>query len=143
MNRAEAGHDRTVLISAFNNKIFGVNRQNGQLLWQVELGAGYGPTVDIAIIDNVVVAVCGATLSFIEYRTGRVYKEVKLAGEPSSRPTLLIDGQHVYVASDGELGCYTSAGDLVWFQPFKGHGHGTMALGLPGNIRQADSLGSR
>lgn len=143
MYRAEAGPDRSILITAFNNKVFGIDRTTGNILWLTELGRGYGPTVEIAIIDHVVVAVCGESLAFIDYRSGGTLKEVKLAGDPANRPTMLIDGQHVYIATHGELGCYTPAGDLVWFQPFKGHGYGNIALGLPGNIRQADSIGSR
>jgi len=99
--------------------------------------------VELAVFDNVVVAVNGFVLVFLAYRTGQLHKQVKLAGQPSTRAVMLIDGHHVYVANNGEVSCYSSSGDLVWLQPFKGFGFGAVALALPGNARQADSVGSR
>lgn len=56
---------------------------------------------------------------------------------------MLVDGGHVYVARGGEVTCFTTQGQVVWFNPFKGKGTGSIALGLPGNVRQADDIGSK
>lgn len=141
MYRVDAGPDRSILVTAFSSQVFGLDRQTGQILWQQTMTAG--TVVELAILEAVVVAVDGRTIAFIDYRSGQLLKSVALAGEYTSRPVMLIDGPHVYVTHNGAVSCYTSRGDVVWLQPFRGKGFGAVALAFPGNARQADSVGNR
>ena len=49
----------------------------------------------------------------------------------------------VYPDDDGEVACYATNGDAVWLQKFEGMGFGSVTLGLPGNVRQGDDVGSK
>lgn len=143
MYRADAAPNRSLLITAFNSTVFGVDRQTGQIVWHRSV-AQTPSTIELAIMENVVVAIASRSITFLDYATGMIHKATPVVGEYlGARPVCLIDGPHIYVGANGELSCYTSRGDLVWVQPFTGHGFGSLALGLPGNIRQADSVGSR
>ncbi|MEO8797459.1 MAG: PQQ-binding-like beta-propeller repeat protein [Polyangiaceae bacterium] len=139
MYRTDLGLSDPILVTAFNSYVFGLDRQSGQPLWSHKL-AGQSSTVELALLENVVVALDQASLTFLEYATGRLLGSVTLAGG-GTRATMLIDGPHVYVARSGEVACYTSHGNLVWLQPFKGFGYGAVAMALPGGVRQADDIG--
>jgi len=56
---------------------------------------------------------------------------------------MMIDGGQIFIARNGEVACYTLAGDAVWVQSFQGMGFGSVALGVPGAVRQADDTGSQ
>lgn len=135
MYRSDAAVDRSVLIAAFGSRVFGIERGSGQIRWEAELA---GADVEIVIADATVIAATQTHLAFIDYRSGTIHKSVALQGNWIGRPTMIIDGEHIYVGGNGEVSCYTLRGDAVWLQPFKGKGTGAVALGVPGNVRQAD-----
>jgi len=136
MYRMDASADRSILIVAYSAQVFGIDRMNGQIVWHQRI-SHTGMVVEFAIVEQVVVALCGDKLLFLDYRSGHLHKAVTLPAS-TARPTMLVDGQQVVIAVDGKVLCYTTTGDHVWLQPFTGHGYGTIAVGLPGNIRQAD-----
>lgn len=140
MYRQDASPDRTLLITAFNGSLFAVDRASGEVRWQVLDIPGYG-IFEIAIEDGIIIAVSDKSLAFVDYLTGRKIKVVAVEGTHTRRPTIVVEGGCVYIGRDGELACYTTQGELVWHQPFKGRGFGSMALGFPGNLRQADDPG--
>jgi len=130
--------NRSIFVTAFNSKVFGLNRENGEIVWTHDLGGFTVTAVDLQIVDQVVLAVTLQKLAFLQYESGRLLRVVELKSRGSGRPTLLLDGGHIYVAVPGEVLCYTPAGERVWLQGFKGQGHGAVAMAFPGNIRQAD-----
>lgn len=123
--------------------MFGVDRSTGAVRW--ELGDDVVPSVvlEIAIEGNVVIVASHARLAFLDYATGRIHAVVEIGGDYPRRPTMLVDQGQVIIARDGEVTCFTTRGERLWCQPFKGKGLGATAIGLPGNIRQADDPGSR
>lgn len=135
MYRADAAPDRTILVCAFGGRVFGLERSTGAVRWEVKVE---GHTVEILIDAGIVVAATVSHLAFIDYATGTVHKKIPLQGTLVGRPTMLVDSGNIYVARAGEVSCYTVRGESVWLQPFRGKGSTTVALGLPGNIRQAD-----
>lgn len=142
MNRHDLAPDRTILVTAFNSKLFGVDRASGEVRWTVSEALGEG-IYEIAIEAGVVIVASISHVGFVDYLTGAVHAVVEIKGEHPRRPTMVVDRGFVYVAQDGELTCLTNRGQRVWQQPFKGKGFGAMALGFPGNLRQADDPGSR
>jgi outer membrane protein assembly factor BamB len=136
MYRETAQEDRSILVTAFNGKVFGLDRGNGQVRWKFD-GLSHGE-IELAVGSGVVVACSAQRLCFIELVTGRPLRMVDLVGQYATRPVMLIDGPHIFVARGGEVACYTTGGDWIWSQPLTGEGIGNMALALPGNARQAD-----
>jgi outer membrane protein assembly factor BamB len=129
-------------VSAFASKLLALDRSTGAIVWKTPLDVGT-QEVEIAVGGGLVVAATHTKLAFVEYASGKLVKVVERAGEYRGRATMLIDGPHIYVGGSGEVACYSQAGDLLWLQPFTGEGFGSMALGLPGNVRQADDVGSK
>ena len=84
-----------------------------------------------------------AAYAYLSGSMHEVIKRVALVGANPRRPIMVIDAGQIFVARNGEVACYTPAGDPVWVQPFSGMGMGSVALGLPGVLRQADDSGSR
>lgn len=142
MYRQDAAPDRTILVTAFNSQLFGIDRATGQVRWTVSEILGYG-LFEIAIEHDVVIVASPVNLGFVEYLTGKILAVVPIGGEYPGRPTMLVDNGFVYIGRQGELTCFTTRGQKVWQEPFKGKGMSTMALGLPGNVRQADDPGAR
>lgn len=130
----------SVLVTAFTGKVFGIDRTTGEIRWKVELDKF--SVVELAITEQVVIALAGRLLVFIEYPSGTVRKRIERTDEAASsagRPVLLVAGDHLFIGNDyGQLACYTLDGAVVWAQPFKGEGYGEVALGFPGHVRQAD-----
>jgi len=131
-----------LFITAFGNKVFALDRTTGQIRWRVMLGGKYelATVVEIAIDDDTVIVCTPNRLGIIDYASGELRKEI-LRGDATKsapRPTMVIDGKQIFIAGVGVLSCYTTQGELVWDQPFKGEGYGAISMGLPGNVRQAD-----
>ncbi|MBK7585135.1 MAG: PQQ-binding-like beta-propeller repeat protein [Myxococcales bacterium] len=139
MYRQSADEDRSILVSAFNGKVFGIERSTGQIRWKFP--GRIGGEVELAVGAGVVVACASKQLAFLEYATGRPLRIVDLVGEFPTRAIMLIDGSQIFVARAGEITCYTTSGDLLWSQPLIGEGIGHVSLALPGNARQADQSG--
>ncbi len=138
MYQQTADEDRSILVTAFNGKVFGVDRATGQVRWKFP-GPKHGE-IELAVGSGVVVACAAKQLAFIEYATGRPLRVVDLVGEFPTRTVMLIDGPHIFAARAGEISCYSTGGDWLWTQPLKGEGLGDMSLALPGNARQADRV---
>jgi outer membrane protein assembly factor BamB len=142
MYRENAAEDRSIIITAFSGKIFGLERASGKIVWSAELES-YGGEVDIFIESGVVVACTRSRLALLDYKTGRSLAYVALVGEYAGRPTMIVDQGQIIIARSGEIACYALNGQALWLQPFQGMGFGSVSVGLPGNIRQADDVGSK
>jgi outer membrane protein assembly factor BamB len=139
MHRAPASG---ILVTAFTNQIFGLDVASGQIRWEVVPPIGYGE-IELAVEEGVVIAANSNVVTFIDYASGYVHAVVPIPGDYSRRPTMIVEGDRVYVARNGETVCMTTRGQIVWVQPFKGKGMGSVSLALPGNVRQADDIGSK
>lgn len=144
MYREDASPDRSLLVAAFRGKVFAVDRTTGEQRWKVELSSWSASAVELAIGGDMVLAVSVTQIAFIEYRTGKVVKNVERKERGiGGRPVVVIDGGQLFVGGDGSVACYTLNGEFVWEQYFSGEGTGELALGVPGNVRQADDRGSK
>lgn len=140
MYRQDAPADRPILVTAFNRRLFGIDRATGEIRWSVIREIGDDQIYEIAIDGDIVIAASSTQIGFVDYLSGKVHAIVPIGGD-ARRPLMVVDGGFLYITTTGQLTCFTTRGQLVWNQPFKGHGYGPMALGLPGNIRQADDNG--
>jgi outer membrane protein assembly factor BamB len=136
-------HASPLLVSAFNAKVFAVDRTTGDIVWKFLLVRG--DIVELAIDDQVVIACTTRTLVFLDYATGREIKYILRddVAAGGTRPTMLVDDHHIYITGSGTVACYTTQGDLLWEQKFSGEGLGNAAIGFPGKVRQADDPGQR
>jgi outer membrane protein assembly factor BamB len=138
-----AGEVNELIIAAFGGKVFGVDAATGAPRWKVEVEWTSGP-VELIVTRERVVALTGRWILLLERETGRALKKVERKDNGAgARPVALVDGPHLFIGSAGALCCYTLDGEFLWDQPFKGEGLGVVALGVPGNVRQADDRGSK
>jgi hypothetical protein len=54
-------------------------------------------------------------------------------------PTILLDRSLIVVGKGGYLDCFDATRWKWWAQPFEGLGTGCLAIGVPGNIVEADN----
>jgi hypothetical protein len=127
-----------LLVAAFNGGVFALGRSDGQVAWSFELG---GPRVTRAVVHGDRVFVLGSELACLDYTTGRLLWRVAVP-EAVTRGTLIADGDRVFVADAGEVAAFeTQQGDMLWHEPFTGHGLGVVALAVRGASAQGDVSG--
>jgi outer membrane protein assembly factor BamB len=90
--------------------------------------------VRIALADDHVFALTRTTLTCVEYLTGTVRWKVEADGD-----TLLVDDGMAFVGSSGTVACYSTVdGSRLWKDEYEGLGMSAVALGVPGNVLQAE-----
>ncbi|WP_437728316.1 outer membrane protein assembly factor BamB family protein [Sorangium sp. So ce861] len=125
-----------VLVAAFLGQIFGVDPATGRVLWEHKQdGAGYTSTA-LLITPAAIYAASISSVICLRYPTGELLWEVKTATH--GRATLLLEGDRLFVAKQGEIECFSVTGQSLWHNRFKGKGMGPVALGVPGNVAQSD-----
>ncbi|MBL8917102.1 MAG: PQQ-binding-like beta-propeller repeat protein [Archangium sp.] len=133
-----------LIITAFAGKVFAIDRATGAQKWRVEFSEWSGGAVELVVTEQRVIAVTGGWLGIIERTTGKVLKKVERKEKGAQgRPVLLVDGDRLIIGGAGAVACWTLDGDFLWDQYFAGEGTGAVALGVPGNVRQADDAGRR
>ena len=138
MYRDSEDLDRPLLIIALLDQVIALDRRSGEARWQHKL-AQFGSAVEIQIVGGRVFAVTSnGHLYGFDYLDGSRLFSVKLSGSYLGRPTMLVDADHLYIAKGGEIVCLDFEGKELWFNGLPGKGVGPVALGLPGNVRQAD-----
>jgi outer membrane protein assembly factor BamB len=142
MYRTDSDSDRSVLVVAFNGRVFGLDARTGRQVWSHDIKSGHGE-VELVVQSNRVFAAVGKTLVCVAYPTGELLGTTTLPGTYHSRPTMMASGDLLYVATGGELTCVDASGRPLWHEPFVGKGIGSIALGFPGDVRQADDAGSQ
>ena len=143
MYREDEQEERTVLVVGLNGRVIGMQRRSGQILWEHQLGEWVSGAVEVFLLRGRVYAVGSQHLVLIDYATGQKLREVKLPGTFHGRSVVLVDGDQLFVGTNGEVASYDLDGNLLWHDPLKGRGIGAVGLAFPGNARQADSIGSR
>ncbi|WP_437338605.1 outer membrane protein assembly factor BamB family protein [Sorangium sp. So ce394] len=125
-----------VLVAAFLGQIFGVDPVTGRVVWEHKQdGAGYTSTA-LLITPAAIYAASISNVACLRYPTGELLWEVKTA--TLGRATLLLEGDRLFVAKQGEIECFSLTGQSLWHNRFKGKGMGPVALGVPGNVAQSD-----
>jgi outer membrane protein assembly factor BamB len=138
--REDGREDRSILVTAFSGSIFGLDPATGAVRWRHALGDG---TIELQFRAGRVFASTSQVLYCFEYPSGVPLGRVQIPDQYGGRPTMLIEGDRIFLGTHGELSCFDLTGKVLWAQPFQGQGFGSMALGFPNNVRQADDVGSR
>ncbi len=133
--------DRSILVVGLRGRILGLDRSTGVLRWENKLGldVGKGAYREVALemrYGAVIVSGFTNTIYRIDYQSGNtLWKAYTSASGPA---TIVIEADCVIVAKDGYLDCFSLDGESLWKQPLSGKGHGSVALGFPGNVQQAE-----
>src|SRR5690606_37906304 len=131
---------RSILVTALSGSIFGLDPATGAVRWRHALGDG---TIELQFRTGRVFASTSEVLYCFEYPSGVPLGRVKIPDHyDGGRATMLIEGDRIFVGTRGELSCFDLTGKVLWTQAFQGQGFGSVALGFPDNVRQADE-GSR
>lgn len=130
-----------ILIVGIDGRVVGIDTATGRVQWEDGLkGGGYGE-VALAATEQYVFASAGSDMLFcFQYSTGQLLWKAETTS--SGRATLVVQGDRVYVAKCGEVDCFAFDGRRLWSQKLAGKGLGRIAMGFPGNIVQADDIGS-
>ncbi|XXX81546.1 PQQ-binding-like beta-propeller repeat protein [Sorangium sp. So ce134] len=124
-----------VLVAAFLGQIFGVDPVTGRVLWEHKQdGAGYSSTA-LLITPAAIYAATYNSIACLRYPTGELLWQAPTA---HGRATLLLEGDRLFVAKQGEIECFSLTGQSLWHNRFKGKGMGPVALGVPDNVAQSD-----
>jgi outer membrane protein assembly factor BamB len=115
--------------------LHGINRETGQTTWETELGVGRGQLV--CVKDRVYVAAESKKLFILNANTGKLEATTSFRGMGQA-PTILADGDRIFVTSGGTLNAFDLDGEVLWSNPFKGRGNGSMGLATATADRQAD-----
>ncbi|MCK6550509.1 PQQ-like beta-propeller repeat protein [Myxococcota bacterium] len=135
MSTEHASRVERPLVAAWSGRVFGVDRATGEVLWEHELDTA-GNATALIVTDTHVFAATFRELAALRYPTGELLWTISTTA--IGRATLLLDGDHLFVAKSGELECVSTAGRWLWHERFAGKGAGYAALGVPGNVAQAD-----
>lgn len=122
-----------IVVAAFNRTVCGIDRRSGARVWTHELRSFDRIRLDVSD-DRVIVL--GQRLVYLDLWTGA--ERWSAALPMANADTLLCDRGQILVAGEGEVACYTEAGQLLWHDPFKGCGADRVTLAVPGRVSQAD-----
>lgn len=135
-----------ILVVACKGRVHGIDRETGEKRWEVvvttEVDRYYGGlAVELLVTSDRVYAASWKSddIVCIAYPGGEEIGRAKIGLEGSGRPTMLIDGDQLFVARDGQVASLTLAGARRWVQTLAGIDREVpTALGFPGNVRQGD-----
>jgi outer membrane protein assembly factor BamB len=125
------------LVVAFNGRVFGVERDTGEIRWEHALAKRLGQPNRIAITHDRVYAASTNEVCCLDYQTGEEHWRVERLRKGIH--ALVVHGDRIFIASTGEVECLSLAGDYLWANDFKGKGYGPLAMGVPGDVMQADA----
>jgi outer membrane protein assembly factor BamB len=140
--RKDASEDRSVLVVGLNRRVMGFDAHSGKPRWEHVLPQG-SSEVEIVVHEGRVYASSGYQLMCLGYPDGRLIDTIALPGTYKGRPTMLVEGDRLYVGLRGEICCFDLAGQLLWHDGLSGKGVGSVSLGFPDNVRQADDRGTQ
>src|SRR5688500_194737 len=113
--------DASVLVVAFSGRVIGMNPATGERLWAYELGSGMrSGEVELLITESRIYACDGRSLICLEYPSGRWLGASPVPGTYRGRPSMVLQGERLFVATSGELSCFDSQGRVLWHDPFQG-----------------------
>ena len=126
--------DRSIVIATVAGKLVGLDAQTGTVAWEHAIEPG---TPQLVIHAGMVLAAVGQSVYCCEYRTGRPMWRALLTA-PSSRVTMVVEPDRVYAFGAGVVDAFDLSGRKVWTRSILVGSAASGAIGLPGNVSQAD-----
>lgn len=138
----------SLLILAFAGDLVAIDRATGQRKWECPLPEAEG-AIDFAIHSGrVYAAAFPGKLYCLDYLTGQGLWQVDVFERASSsawRPALLVVGDQIFVMDwHGAVACFDLDGKRQWNA--ETHRPGLLSspgMGVPGNLRKADTIGKK
>ena len=124
-----------VLVVAFGDRLFGMRREDGAVLFEHEVP--FNPDVEV-VGNRIIVCGGGCAVCCFEYPSGRPLGRAEVEMSQSYRPTMLIEGDRIFIGASGQVACLDLDGRVLWTEKFKGKGMSPVAFAMPGVARQAD-----
>lgn len=136
MYRAD-GQKAKNLVVVLGGRVAGINPLTGVVIWHHEFKSS---RMRIEIYRDIIYIFASDAHKVIglKYPTGEKLFETKIPGNYYSSPTMMIEGQRIYVAVGGELFALTLEGDLLWANEFPGWGTGVMSIANSTKIQSGD-----
>ena len=134
--------EQPVLIVALGGSVCGVDPKSGAWLWKNALPNGGFGEVAISVHEGFVLASANGPLVYcLDSKTGT---EIwRAPTEHPGRASILLQDDRIYVAKNGVVDCFNIDGIKLWSQQLPGLGSERLALGFPGNVVQADDIGTQ
>lgn len=128
------------LIVGLQGRVVALDVHTGEVLWHNELPGSGSSSVALAVTEERVFASASAARVFcLNRQTGAAVWSAKTSG--LGRATILIESaeEKVFVAKSGRVDCFSIAsGENQWTKNLSKLGKKSVALGLSGNVVQAD-----
>ncbi len=125
--------DPSPLVIATSGKFtFAIELRSGMTRWAYALKSDH--TCRVVVANDKVYIAGQSELASLEYATGREVFHINTDLGPDI--TLLVDGDHIYVGSNGRVACYGQFGERHWLNDL-----GTNAgigFAVPGLAQQID-----
>lgn len=137
--RESAAEDRSLVVADIAGTLIAHDVRTGERRWRRELGNGASRAV--VHRGRVFVVVDNLGLWVLDYATGKTLRDHQGLASWKGVPTLLVDGERVFVASAGELFCFDVEGELLWHDPYRGCGTSSVGVAVPGANASADHRG--
>ena len=128
------------LIVGLQGRVVALDIHTGEVIWHNELQGSGSASVALAINDDwVYVSASAARIFCLNRQTGETVWSEKTTG--LGRATIVIDSEEekVFVAKSGHIDCFSMPyGEREWDKNLSKLGKKPSALGLSGNVVQAD-----
>lgn len=136
MYRNDSRSDRSILVVAFGRQILGLDPGTGAVRWEYPMKS----LLEIELIERDGRLYCANAMRLVclGYPGGEPIFDVEIPGEFNNRPSLVLEEGRLFLASGGEVTAFDLDGNVLWHNRLEGRGVGRVALGFPGNFRQAD-----
>lgn len=128
------GEDRSVVVATVAGKLVGLDARSGAVTWEHAIDAG---TPQLCIGRGLVLAAVGQSLYCCDYRTGRPLWRAALSAA-SARVTMVLDGEAIFALGAGVVDAFDPSGRHLWSRAILPGAAASGAVGLPGNVSQAD-----
>jgi len=126
-----------VLVVALGGRVLGVDAISGEVIWSNEMELGGIAWVALGVDESRVYSSASAKRIFcIDRATGNTLWDRPTSG--LGRATIICDESGISVCKSGLLDKFSIDGDLLWSTDLQQYGKGVAALGLTGNVIQAD-----
>ncbi len=128
------------LIVGLQGRVVALDVYTGEVVWHNELQGSGLASVALAVNDDWVFASASAARIFcLNRQTGETVWSEKTTG--LGRATILLEPEEevLFVAKSGHIDCFSMAyGEVSWSKDLSKLGKKSVALGLTGNVVQAD-----
>lgn len=128
---------RKIIVVAFNAQVFGMDTATGTRLWSHK-GNAFNTAARTVVHGERVFVVGMHEDDLICFHLERGTELWRRPCQTSGMSMMVVDGR-LFLASAGQVECFSLDGELLWFDGFKGCGMGPVSLAVDGQSVQPDT----